>query len=246
MIRCANITKSFSHLTAVNNITLDIPRGVCALLGPNGAGKSTLLKILTTLLPPDQGEVFIDNLDIQKDPLAVRRIIGVMPEDLGLFDSLSIAEHLELSGPIYGLSAAETRSRSEQLLRVLGLTRSQSTFLSRCSHGMRKKTSLALALLHNPRVVFLDEPFEGIDPTTADTIRDLLAGVARRGVTVFFTSHILRIVQSLATRTVMIRSGSVVWDSAATPDVRPLDEIYSSFFEPSPTEDVDWLRSPSS
>src|SRR5712672_1053377 len=150
MIRCANITKRFSRLTAVNNVSLEIPKGICALLGPNGAGKSTLLKILTTLLSPDAGQVSIDNIDIQKDPLAVRRIIGVMPEDLGLFDSLSIAEHLELSGPIYGLSMAETRSRSEQLLRVLGLTRSQDTFLSSCSHGMRKKTSLALALLHNP------------------------------------------------------------------------------------------------
>lgn len=244
MIRCANITKRFSRLTAVNNVTLEIPQGICALLGPNGAGKSTLLKILTTLLSPDSGEVFINNIDIQEAPIEVRRIIGVMPEDLGLFDSLSIAEHLELSGPIYGLSMAETRDRSRQLLRVLGLTRSQDTFLSGASHGMRKKTSLALALLHNPRVVFLDEPFEGIDPTTADTIRDLLAGIARRGITVFFTSHILRIVQSLATRTVMIRSGSVVWDSAATPDSRPLEEVYSSFFEPSPTEDVDWLRSP--
>lgn len=246
MIRCVNITKRFSNLTAVNNISLEIPNGVFALLGPNGAGKSTLLKILTTLLSPDEGQVSIDNIDIQKDPLAVRRIIGVMPEDLGLFDSLTIAEHLELSGPIYGLSLAETRDRSEQLLRVLGLTRSKDTFLSGCSHGMRKKTSLALALLHNPRVVFLDEPFEGIDPTTADTIRDLLAGIARRGITVFFTSHILRIVHSLATRTVIIRAGSVVWDSAATPDARPLEQVYSSFFEPLPTEDVDWLRSPSS
>src|SRR5258708_50513 len=246
MIHCANITKRFADLTAVNNVALEIPEGVCALVGPNGAGKSTLLKILTTLLPPDTGEVRINNIDIQKDPLSVRRIIGVMPEDLGLFDSLSIAEHLELSGPIYGLSRSETRDRSAQPLRVLCLTRSQSTFLSGRSPQMRKKTSLALALLNNPRVVFLDEPFEGIDPTTADTIRDLLAAIARRGVTVFFTSHILRIVQSLATRTVMIRSGSVVWDSAATPDERPLEEVYSAFFQPSPTEAVDCLRSPSS
>src|SRR5258708_31442197 len=246
MIHCANITKRFADLTAVNNVTLEIPEGVCALVGPNGAGKSTLLKILTTLPPPNSGEVRIANIDIQKDPLAVRRIIGVMPEDLGLFDSLSVAEHLELSGLIYGLSMAETRSRSEQLLRVLGLAKSKDTFLSSCSHRMRKKPSLALALLHNPRAVFLDEPFEGIDPTTADTIRDLLAGIARRGVTVFFTSHILRIVRSLATRTVMIRSGSVVWDSAATPDERPLEEVYSAFFQPSPTEAVDCLRSPSS
>src|SRR5258708_13964810 len=221
MIHCANITKRFANLTAVNNVTLEIPEGVCALVGPNGAGKSTLLKILTTLLPPNSGEVRIANIDIQKDPLAVRRIIGVMPEDLGLFDSLSIAEHLELSGPIYGLSRSETRDRSAQLLRVLGLTRSQDTFLSGCSHALRKKTSLALAPLPNPRLVFLDEPFEGIDPTTADTIRDLLASIAKRGVTVFFTSHILRIVRSLATRTVMIRTGSVVSYPPPTPHPPP-------------------------
>jgi ABC-2 type transport system ATP-binding protein len=243
MIDCENVTKRFDQITAVDGVSLRISGGVCALLGPNGAGKSTLLKVLTTLLSPDSGAVHIGGVDIFKDPLQARRIIGVMPEDLGLFDSLTIAEHLELSGPIYGLSARETRERSTQLLRLLGLSRSQETFLDQCSHGMRKKTSLALALLHNPKVIFLDEPFEGLDPMSSRTLRGLLAGIAQRGITVFFTSHILPVVDRLATRTLLIRRGKIVWDTATAPATRPLEEIYFDFFEPAPTEDLDWLRS---
>jgi len=243
MIECGNVSKRFGRLTAVDNVTLRISGGVCALLGPNGAGKSTLLKILTTLLSPDSGTVRIGGADIFKDPLQARRIMGVMPEDLGLFDSLTIAEHMELSGPIYGLSPRETRERAAQMLRVLGLSAAQETFLDQCSHGMRKKTALALALLHNPHVIFLDEPFEGIDPMASRTIRELLGAIARRGVTVFFTSHSLPIVEQLATRTLLIRRGKIVWDTAGAPATRPLEEIYFEFFEPSPTEELDWLQS---
>ena len=117
------------------------------MLGPNGAGKSTLLKILTGLLRPDSGEVRIDGLNLAEDGFAVRTRIGVVPEDLGLFDALTIQEHLELCGPVYGLSLSETRERTEPLLKTLGLTSERNTFLGRCSHGMRKKTALAMALL---------------------------------------------------------------------------------------------------
>lgn len=248
MIDCENLTRRFDQITAVDNVSLEIAGGVCALLGPNGAGKSTLLKILTGLLPPDSGTVRLGGIDIflrsqSNDPLRARSIIGVMPEDLGLFDSLTIAEHLDLCGPVYGLSANETRERSAQLLRLLGVSGSQAAFLDQCSHGMRKKTALALALLHNPRVVFLDEPFEGIDPLSSRTIRELLAAIAQRGVTVFFTSHILPVVDRLATRTLLIRSGQIVWDTANAPATRPLEEIYFEHFEASPTEELDWLRS---
>src|SRR5260221_13323027 len=118
MIDCESVTKRFDQVTAVEGVSLRISGGVCALLGPNGAGKSTLLKILTTLLSPDSGSVRVGGVDIFKDPLPARRIMGVMPEDLGLFDSLTIAEHLELSGPIYGLSPREPRERAAQLLRL--------------------------------------------------------------------------------------------------------------------------------
>lgn len=243
MIRCQNVTKRFDRFIAADNISLEIPSGICALIGPNGAGKSTLLKLLTGLLPPDAGEIQIAGLNPIDHPLEVKRIMGVVPEDLGLFGLLTVQEHFELAGPIYGLSKSEVRERADSLMRVLGLTRAAQTFLDQCSHGTRKKTALALALLHNPRLLFLDEPFEGIDPSAANTIRELLTAIAGRGVTVFLTSHMLSIVDKLATQVMMIREGKIVWQSSGQTSARPLEELYFELVEPALLEDLAWLRS---
>ncbi len=237
MISCSHLTRRFGEFTAVDDVSFEIPAGtICALLGPNGAGKSTLLKMLTGLLPPTSGEASV--LD--------RRLIGVLPENLGLFDDLTIEEHLELTGPIYGLSSLETRARAEQLFRALGLTEGRRTFLSQCSHGMRKKTSLAMALLPNPRVLFLDEPFEGIDPVTAETIRLLLMSIAGRGMTVLLSSHILSLVDRLAVQIMMIRAGRLVWNSSISELPRALEEHYFDLVETPQTEDIPWLGSQAS
>jgi ABC-2 type transport system ATP-binding protein len=241
MMDCREVTKRFGDFTAVDRLSLQIDGGVFALLGPNGAGKSTLLKILTGLLRPDSGEVRIDGLNLTEKAFEVRRRIGVVPEDLGLFDALTIQEHLELCGPVYGLSLSETRERTGPLLKTLGLTSGRNTFLDRCSHGMRKKTALAMALLHNPRMLFLDEPFEGIDPVSSRTIGDLLRTLASRGITVFFTSHTLSIVREVSTRVAMIRAGKIAWTSSDG-DTRPLEEIYFGLIETPPLEDLPWLR----
>ncbi len=225
---------------AVDAISFSIPSGIFALLGPNGAGKSTLLKILTGLLKPDSGTVSLCGHDLREKPFEIRKIIGVVPEDLGLFDSLTIQEHLELSGPVYGLSLAETRVRAVPLLQTLGIYSGRDTFLDQCSHGMRKKTALAMALLHNPRILFLDEPFEGIDPVSARTIRDLLKTLASRGITVFFTSHILSMVSELATNIAMLRGGRIVWRSSDE-DRRPLEEIYFGLVDAPEVEEMPWL-----
>ncbi len=243
MIECRGVTKRFGAFVAVDNISLEVRPGIFALLGPNGAGKSTLLKILTGLLQPDAGEVRIHGRNVATDRVAVNRIIGVVPEDLGLFDSLTIQEHLELSGPVYGLDLQETRERAEPLLRTLDLTAGRNTFLDQCSHGMRKKTALAMALLHNPRVLFLDEPFEGIDPISSRTIRNLLTTLGGRGFTVFLTSHILSIVSELTSNIVMIRHGRIVWSSAENSAAKPLEEIYFDLIEAPSVEDLPWLRS---
>lgn len=243
MIRCRNVTKRFEHVVAADDISFEISSGVCALIGPNGAGKSTLLKLLTGLLRPDAGEIAVAGLNPVERPLELKRLMGVVPEDLGLFGSLTVQEHLELSGPIYGLTKNEIRERSEALLRVLGLSSFARVFLDQCSHGTRKKTALALALLHNPRVLFLDEPFEGIDPSAARTIRDLLIAISQRGITVFFTSHMLSIVDKLAGKIMMIREGRIVWNSSGQAPVRPLEDLYFDLAEPGLPEDLAWLRS---
>jgi ABC-2 type transport system ATP-binding protein len=238
MIECAGVTKRFGDFVAVDNVSFQVSAGISALLGPNGAGKSTLLKMLTGLLRPDSGEIRIG----EWNPSETKRAIGVLPEDLGVFDSLTIQEHLELCGPIYGHPLKETRDRAAALLRVLGLTEGRNTFLDRCSHGMRKKTALAMALLHNPKVLFLDEPFEGIDPVSARTIGNLLTALAARGITVFLTSHILSIVGDLTRNIMLIRGGRIVWNSTEEL-TKPLEEIYFDFVETPNVEELPWLRS---
>ena len=247
MISSRNLSRRFGEFTAVDNVSFEVPSGgICALLGPNGAGKSTLMKMLTGLLAPTSGEAFVAGYDVRKEPLAVKHAAGILPESLGLFDALTIDEHLLLSGPIYGLTHAETRHRAAQLLHALSLEEGRDTFLNQCSQGMRKKTALALALLHNPRVLFLDEPFEGVDPVTADTIRNLLAAIAGRGVTIFLTSHILSIVNRLADQILVIRGGRVVWQSAASDLPQSLEEVYFGLVEASTVDDLPWLGSPQS
>jgi ABC-2 type transport system ATP-binding protein len=243
MISCRGLTRRFGDFIAVDQVALDVPKGnICALLGPNGAGKSTLMKMLTGLLVPTAGDATVDGFDVRRDALAIKRVSGILPEHLGLFDELTVEEHLLLSGPIYGLSTHETRDRTGQLLHALGLEDGRNTFTAQCSHGMRKKTALALALLHNPSVLFLDEPFEGIDPVTANTIRELLLMISRRGVTVFLTSHILSIVDQLADWIVIIREGRIAWKSRAGEIPHSLQELYLSLAESPKVADLPWLR----
>jgi ABC-2 type transport system ATP-binding protein len=244
VISCRQLTKRFGAFTAVDGLTLDVARGaICAFLGPNGAGKSTTVKMLTGLLAPSSGEATVCGLKITEDPQALKRRIGVLPEDLGLFDDLTVEEHLELTGRIYGLSRETTHSRTAQLLRALNLTEGRDTFAGHCSHGMRKKTAFAMALLPNPQVLFLDEPFEAIDPVTSKIMRDLLVAVASRGVTVFLTSHILPVVERIAHQLVIIRGGKMVWNSSAEELPGSLEDLYFDLAESPVTEELEWLGS---
>lgn len=247
MISCRNLTRRFGAFTAVDRLTLDLEAGsICAFLGPNGAGKSTTVRMLTGLIAPTSGQATVAGLDVVANSLELRRRIGVLPENLGLFDDLTVAEHLLLTGSIYGLSGVETRSRVTQLLRALDLEHGRNTFASLCSHGMRKKTALAMALLPNPEVLFLDEPFEAIDPVTSRTVCELLIRIARRGVTVFLTSHILSVVERLATQIVIIRHGAIVWNSSAGELPRTLEELYLDLIASPAREELEWLGSPRS
>jgi len=242
MISCRNLTRRFGEFTAVDQLNLEVDRGaICAFLGPNGAGKSTTVKMMTGLLAPSSGEVRVGGLDPTSAGLELKRRIGVLPEDLGLFDDLTVEEHLLLTGDIYGVPRAETRSRTSQLLHALSLEHGRRTFAAACSHGMRKKTAFAMALLPNPQVLFLDEPFEAVDPVTAKIMRDLLQSVARHGVTVFLTSHILSMVERIATRIVMIRKGKVVWNSTVNELPQSLEDHYFDLVETPVVEELEWL-----
>lgn len=247
MISTTGLSRKFGDFVAVDNLNLEVPGGgICAFLGPNGAGKSTTVKILTGTLAASAGSAIVAGVDVARDPLALRRSIGVLPEDLGLFDALTIEEHLFMSGPIYGLSRSETRERADELLRALALDNRRDTFLGQCSYGMRKKTSLALALLHNPKVLFLDEPFEGIDPVTSRTILNLLQRLASTGVTIFLTSHILELVERLAKQVVVIQHGRIVWNTAVSELPKPLEELYLELVGAPEEEELAWLGLPPS
>jgi ABC-2 type transport system ATP-binding protein len=245
MISCRGLTKTFGDFRAVSGASFQVRAGsVCALLGPNGAGKSTVVKMLTGLLRPSSGVGEVCGFPL--DNPALKRIAGVLPEGLALFDALTIDEHLELTGAVYKLKTSETRSRTNQLLRVLRLEHGRNTFIHQCSYGMKKKTALAMALLPNPRVLFLDEPFEGLDPITADTIRIQLRAIAQRGVTVLLTSHILSLVDRVADKIVLINRGAVVLDADTADLPKALEELYFEHVERASAEDLEWLGSEAS
>jgi ABC-2 type transport system ATP-binding protein len=209
-IEATGLTKRFGEVTAVDGVELSVPRGsIFGFLGPNGAGKSTTVRMLVGLLRPDAGRIRILGIDPEDDPLAVKRSIGVVPDGAPLFERLTGAEYLAFVGRMHRLPGREAARRAEELLVAFELAEEQGKLIADYSHGMRKKIALAGAILHGPRVLFLDEPFEGVDPVAARTIRDLLTDLARREITVFLTSHVLEIVDRLCTDVAILAKGRI-------------------------------------
>ena len=206
------LTRTFGAQTAVDQLSLRVPEGsFYGFLGPNGAGKSTTINILTGLLAPTHGRANVLGYDVVTQDLEVKRRIGVVPDGLSLFDRLTGSEHLRFVGEIQGLAPAVARRRAGELLEAMELTASASKPVSGYSHGMRKKLALSCALIHDPRVLFLDEPFEGIDAIATSEIRELLQRlVEHRKVTVFLTSHVLEVVERLCTHVGIIARGKLV------------------------------------
>ena len=205
------LVRRFGDFTAVGGINLRVARGrFFGFLGPNGAGKSTTIRMLTGLLAPTSGRVRVLGLDVAAEPLEVKRRIGVVPEDLNLFERLTGAEMLSFTGRMYGLGRGETASRSGELLELMGLDAEPRRLVVEYSHGMKKKLALACALIHRPEVLFLDEPFEGVDAVASRTLKELLSRLTARGLTVFLTSHVLEIVERLCTDIAVISGGRLV------------------------------------
>ncbi len=205
------LTRDFGDFRAVDGIDLAVPAGsLYGFLGPNGAGKSTTIKCLTGLLRPTAGTLRILGRDPLAEPVEVKRRVGVVPEDLALFDRLTGAENLAFVGRVHGLAPATVEDRVAELLELFELSDAAGTLVADYSHGMRKKVSLAAALLPSPRLLFLDEPFEGIDVVSSRQIKRLLQGFVARGGTIFLTSHVLEIVERLASHVGIIHRGRLV------------------------------------
>ena len=206
-----SLVKQFGGFVAVDNIDLRVKRGsFFGFLGPNGAGKSTTIKMLTGLLGPTSGKLRVLGLDVVEQSMEVKRRIGVVPEDLNLFERLTGAEMLSFTGRMYGLRREEIGLRSKELLELMELQDEPKKLIVEYSHGMKKKLSLACALIHRPEMLFLDEPFEGIDAIASRTLKDLLLRLTSRGLTVFLTSHVLEIVERLCSDIAIIAQGKLL------------------------------------
>ena len=232
-IETRQLTRYFDGFCAVNAIDLRVEAGTFyGFLGPNGAGKSTTIKMLTGLLAPSQGQILVlgKNMLDPREALEVKARVGVIPEDLALFDNLTAREYLTFVGRMYLLPRDTIRSRIDELLPLLGLEKEEKKLTLEYSHGMKKKLALAAALIANPDLLFLDEPFEGVDAVTSRVIRDLLAGFVARGSTVFLTSHVLEIVEKLCTHVGIIVKGQLV-EQASLETIRQGGSLEDRFLE---------------
>lgn len=212
-IQTTALTRNFGDFCAVHQVELQVAPGTFyGFLGPNGAGKSTTIKMLTGLLAPSSGEISVlgQNPAVHHEAIKMKSQIGVMPEDLALFDNLKAAEYLTFMGRMHGMEKELIRDRTDELLPLLDLEKDADKLAIEYSHGMKKKLALAAALLPDPDLLFLDEPFEGVDAVASRTIRKLLAKFVERGSTVFLTSHVLEIVERLCTHVGIISNGKLV------------------------------------
>ncbi|HEY6231307.1 MAG TPA: ABC transporter ATP-binding protein [Pyrinomonadaceae bacterium] len=210
-VETSSLLKRFQDFVAVDNLNLSVRRGsFFGFLGPNGAGKSTTIKMLTGLLAPTSGRIQVLGRDLAAQPLEVKRRIGVVPEDLNLFERLTGAEMLAFTGRMYGLQKAEIAQRAPELLDLMELRSEPRKLIVEYSHGMKKKLSLACALIHRPEILFLDEPFEGVDAIASRTLKELLSRLTARGLTVFLTSHVLEIVERLCSDIAIISQGKLL------------------------------------
>jgi ABC-2 type transport system ATP-binding protein len=248
-IETRQLTRFFDKFCAVNRVNLSVERGTFyGFLGPNGAGKSTTIKMLTGLLAASSGEILVlgRNMLDPKEALEAKRMIGVVPEDLALFDNLTAREHLTFIGRMYLLPHETIRTRINELLQLLGLQNDEKKLTIEYSHGMKKKLALAAALLPNPDLLFLDEPFEGVDAITSRVIRDMLAGYVERGSTVFLTSHVLDVVEKLCTHVGIIAKGELV-EQASLGDIRQGGSLEQRFLgkvgaDEDATQKLSWLE----
>lgn len=225
------LTRRFGDFAAVEEVNLSVAPGqFYGFLGPNGAGKSTTIKMLTGLLAPTSGSMQILGLDLATHLVEVKRQIGVVPEGMALFGRLTGSEFLNFAGRMYGLDRDTAAQRTAELLDFMELSAQPKTLVTDFSHGMQKKLAMAAAVIHGPKVLFLDEPFEGVDAVASGTLKSMLQRMIARGVTIFLTSHVLEIVERLCSHVGIINKGRLVAQGS-------LDQLRSGVTAGNPTHE---------
>jgi ABC-2 type transport system ATP-binding protein len=265
-IHAEDLSRKFGELVAVDHVNLSVDAGqFFGFLGPNGAGKSTTIRMLTGLLAASSGRIELLGLDLASHGLDVKRQIGVVPEGLALYDRLTGNEFLNFVGRMYGLDRATAAQRANELLEFMDLADRNKTLIVDYSHGMKKKLALAAAVIHGPKILFLDEPFEGVDAIAAGTLKNMLHSMIARGATIFLTSHVLEIVERLCSHVAIINRGRIIAQgsldelragvaaaahpsgAAAAPGEKlTLEQIFLAIVGPEtlrqPEEELSWLR----
>lgn len=211
MIVCNNLCRTFGDFVAVDNISLRVAEGeMFGFLGPNGAGKTTTIRMITGLLNITSGSAQVGGFNIAENPIAAKRMYGYIPDNPYLYEKLTGREFLDFMADLYGVSITEREERSEDLLKLFALDKKGDSLIQGYSRGMRQKVAMAGALIHSPKIIFLDEPTVGLDPQSARAMQDILRELCRRGVTVFISTHILEIAEKLCDRVAIINHGKLI------------------------------------
>jgi ABC-2 type transport system ATP-binding protein len=246
-IAVRELRKVYGSKAAVDGLTLTVPRGCFfGFLGPNGAGKTTTIRMLIGLAPPTSGEIEVLGLPLPQRALEVKRRIGVVPDESVLFDRLTGREFLEFAGRMYGLERRVASGRARELLDLFQLAADQRKLIAEYSKGMRKRLTMAAALIHRPDLFLLDEPFEGVDAVGARLMKDLLIDQVRQGATIFLTSHVLEVVERLCDRVAIIHEGKLLLEGSMA-ELRSGDETLEDVFVrlvggERLVERLDWLQ----
>lgn len=215
MIDVKNITKSYGDIHAVKGISFAIKQGECyGLLGPNGAGKSTTINMLSTLFPPDSGEIILDGLDTRKSAKSVKRVLGVVPQEIALYENLTAWENMVFWGAVYGVKGTSLHNRAEDLLKWVGLEDRKKEKIKGYSGGMKRRVNLACSLLHSPKILLLDEPTVGVDPQSRNLIFELIQQLNREGMTIIYTTHYMEEAEKLCNRIGIIDTGKIIAQGA--------------------------------
>jgi ABC-2 type transport system ATP-binding protein len=216
-IEINNLQKSFGDLKAVDGVSFAVQEGeIFSLLGPNGAGKTTTLSMLSTLLRPDNGDAFVLGHSIRSEPMKVKESLGVVPQEIALYEDLSARENLVFWGKMYGLRGTALKNRVDEVLETIGLTDRQKGRVGKFSGGMKRRVNIGVALLHKPRVIYMDEPTVGIDPQSRRSILDSVVSLKNQGMTVLYTTHYMEEAQELSDHIAIMDNGKVI--AAGTPD----------------------------
>jgi ABC-2 type transport system ATP-binding protein len=210
-IEVQDLHKSFGDIHAVQGVSFNVGQGeIFSLLGPNGAGKTTTISMLSTLLRPDQGDALIMGHSIRTDPMGVKSVLGVVPQEIALYEDLSARENLNFWGKMYGLRGSALRARVDELLETIGLTERAGGRVGKFSGGMKRRVNIGVALLHKPQVIYMDEPTVGIDPQSRRNILDSVVDLNRRGMTVLYTTHYMEEAQELSDQIAIMDHGKLI------------------------------------